>query len=280
MDVDRAIDELYALPPEDFIAARDELVATARKAGDGKAAATIGKQRRPSRSAWVVNQLVRQRGEEVDQLLDLGDALRDAQQALAGDDLRRLSAQRRSVVSALARDARAVATELGQPVNEAVQREVEASLDAALADPTVAELVRSGRLTMALRHSGFGSGFGGGSEEGAVRTSATRPARKAPAGVDDTAELRNAVTAARAEVKEADKHERAEAAALTAASARREKTVRRVAQLEEDLAHARQEDSAAADEVRKAHRRHDTAAKSANAARQKQQRAEDALDKR
>jgi hypothetical protein len=275
MDVERAIDELYAVLSEDFIAERDAMVAAARKAGDGKAATAIGKLRRPSRSAWLVNQLVRHRGDEIDQLLELGAALRDAQQALAGDDLRRLSTQRRSVVSALARDARTLAATLGQPVNEAVQREVESSLDAALTDPEAAELVRSGRLTTALRHSGFGTGF---DQSGA--SAVKKPARKALATVDDSADLRKAVAAARADVKEAEKRERSEAASLTAAATRREKTVRRVAQLEEDLAHARQEDSAAADEVRTTHRRHEVAAKATSAARQKQQRAEDALNKK
>ncbi|MDX6285795.1 MAG: hypothetical protein QOG53_1280 [Frankiales bacterium] len=275
MDVDRAIDELYALPPDDFTAARDEQAALARVSGDATSAAALRKLRRPSRSAWLVNQLVRHRGDAVDQLLDLGSALRDAQKSLAGDDLRRLSAQRSAVVSALARDARQLAEELGQPVNDAIAREVETTLDAALADPAAAEQVRSGRLTTSLQHSGFGTG----ADEIASRRPAKKPVGKSDAPADDGAEAKKALSVARAETQEAEKRERAEEANLAAASARREKTVRRVAGLEEDLAHARQEDAAAADDVRSAHRRRDAATKSLDAARQKEARAKERLDK-
>ena len=275
MDVERAIDEMYAVPPEEFITVRDQQAAAAREAGDAKAAAALAKMRRPSRSAWLVNQLVRHRRDEVERLLDLGSALRDAQTALAGDDLRRLSAQRSSVVSALARDARQLADELGHPVNEGVERDVQSTLDAALADPDAAEQVSSGRLTTALQHSGFGTDFG----ETAGRPAAKKSARKGDAHVDDVAQAQQALAATRADVKEAEKRERAEEANLASAAARREKTVRRVAQLEEDLAHARQEDSAAADDVRAAHRRRDAATKAASAARQKQARAEEELRK-
>lgn len=278
MDLDRAIDDLYALPPEDFTAARDAQVAAARESGDGKSAAALRRVRRPSRSAWLANQLVRHRGEELDQLLDLGSALREAQNALAGDDLRRLSAQRRSVVSALARDARELADELGYPVNEAVVREVESTLDAALADHEVADQLRKGRLTAALQHSGFGTGFEGTTDR--PRAKARTPARQTVDQDDSLPQARAALTAARSDVKDAEKHERAEEAKLASAATHREKTVRRVAQLEEDLAHARQEDSAAADAVRAAHRRRDLAAKAANAARQKQARAEERLKDR
>ena len=275
MDVDRAIDELYTLPPEAFTAARDELVAAARRTGDAKTATSLRKLRRPSRSAWLVNQLVRHRRDPVDQLLDLGLALRDAQKALAGDDLRRLSAQRSSVVSALTRDARRLAEELGQPVNETVGREVRSTLDAALADPAAAEEVRSGRLTTSLQHSGFGTGV----DEIAPRRAAQKTAPKADVNAVDAAEAKSALAVARTETQEAEKRERGEEARLATAAARREKTVRRVARLEEDLAHARQEDSAAADEVRVAHRRRDAATKSVNAARQKEARAKERLDK-
>jgi hypothetical protein len=223
----------------------------------------------------VVNQLVRHRRDDVDQLLNLGSALRDAQKSLAGDDLRRLSAQRSSVVSALARDARQLAEELGQPINETVEREVRSTLDAALADPAAAEQVRNGRLTTSLQHSGFGTG----ADEIAPRRATKQTARKSDVQTDDSVEAKKALAIARAETQEAEKRERAEEGNLAAASARREKTVRRVAQLEEDLAHARQEDSAAADEVRVAHRRRDAATKSLNAARQKEARAKERLDK-
>ena len=53
------------------------------------------KLRRPTVSAWLVNLLAREDGGQMDELLELGQSLREAQRALDGDRLRELSAQRR-----------------------------------------------------------------------------------------------------------------------------------------------------------------------------------------
>lgn len=49
------VEDLYGVPPEDFLARRKELVAAAKKRGDAEAAASIGAARRPTTAAWVVN---------------------------------------------------------------------------------------------------------------------------------------------------------------------------------------------------------------------------------
>ncbi|MFZ2528890.1 MAG: hypothetical protein WAX14_14760, partial [Rhodococcus sp. (in: high G+C Gram-positive bacteria)] len=94
MDPEEIADELYGLDPNEFVAVRNERVAQAREAGDGAAATTIGKLRKPTVAAWLVNALARERTDELAALLDLGSALRTAQRRLSGDDLRTLSAQR------------------------------------------------------------------------------------------------------------------------------------------------------------------------------------------
>ncbi|MDQ0938536.1 hypothetical protein [Streptomyces sp. V1I1] len=58
-------DELYGLYPADFIAARNEHAAAARKAGDRKLAGDIQSLRRPTLSAWASNQLVRRQPDQV-----------------------------------------------------------------------------------------------------------------------------------------------------------------------------------------------------------------------
>ncbi|MGE5135972.1 MAG: hypothetical protein ACM32E_24060 [Gemmatimonadota bacterium] len=151
-----AADELYALPPGEFRAARDERADRARAAGDRELAGAIRKLRRPTVSAWLVNRLVRDAGDRVGELLALGGELRDAQDALAGDRLRELSGRRRSLVPALAREARRLADEAGQPVSDQAERELTGTLEAALADPAAAEAVRSGRLATALSYAGLG----------------------------------------------------------------------------------------------------------------------------
>jgi hypothetical protein len=147
--------ELYDLPPEEFVAARDEAVRRARSAGDRTLAAALGKLRRPTVGAWAVNRLARHRPELVDELLALGEQLRTAQRDLRGDDLRELSTRRRSIIDTLYRAAVALARREHRkdalPVNE-----IEATLMAALADPTVAEQVRTGQLVKTVEYTGFG----------------------------------------------------------------------------------------------------------------------------
>src|SRR5947199_6813841 len=147
---DDVLDELYTAPPERFVAARDEAVTAARRAGDRRTAEAIGKLRKPTVAAWLVNLLARRRPELVDELLALGDALRTAQHELRGEQMRELSGQRRAAIGGLLGQARQLARESGRAGREALPLdEVEATLTAALAEPEVAEAVRSGLLTRA-----------------------------------------------------------------------------------------------------------------------------------
>jgi hypothetical protein len=149
------VTDLYELPPEDFVAARNEAVKRAKTAGDRRLADEIGRLRRPTVGAWAVNRLARQRPELVGELLELGVALRSAQRDLRGEDLRELSVRRRAVVAALSREAIRLARRDHRRDNLPVA-EIEATLAAALADPAVAEQVRTGRLTKTVVYAGFG----------------------------------------------------------------------------------------------------------------------------
>jgi hypothetical protein len=52
-DIDEAVDRLYALPPDQFIASRDAAAAAAKAAGETKLAADIKRLRKPTVSAWA-----------------------------------------------------------------------------------------------------------------------------------------------------------------------------------------------------------------------------------
>jgi len=170
MDLAGARDALYAVVPGEFVSTRQDLAAQARASGDTALAAEIGKLRKPTVGAWLTNLLARTEAEQLDQLVDLGALLRDAQQALDGAQLRELGRQRVQVVAALAALARRHAAELGQPVGEGAVREVESTLTAALAEESAADLVRAGALTSALEY--VGGGFGRPGDPQAVRTRA------------------------------------------------------------------------------------------------------------
>jgi hypothetical protein len=186
-DLASAAKELYALPPGDFTAARDERAAQARAAGDRDLARAIGGLRRPVVSAWLVNQLARAAADQVAELVALGESLRQAQQDLAGQRVRELSAQRRQLVAALVAEAKRLAARDGRPVGLEVEREVEATLQAALADADAAAAVQAGCLASPLSYAGLGVGdvasvaTRGGRAPAAPREAPARDKAAAPA---------------------------------------------------------------------------------------------------
>ena len=215
-EVEEAADELYALSPREFTAARDARAKEARDAGDKEAAAEIKVLRKPTVTAWLANQLVRQHADEVRPLLELGSALREATATVSGPQLRELSRQRNDVVRALVRQARRLAADAGQAVSEDVARGLEETLNAALADPGQAELLLQGRLSAQLKHSGYGPAEGPSSRTGKL-PAAPAKAKKAAAGRQPTAAEQR-----RAERRDRLERELAEAwpAARAAADAR------------------------------------------------------------
>ncbi|KAF4409160.1 hypothetical protein [Streptomyces lycii] len=172
MGVDEVADELYALPPGAFTAARDKAAQEAPR----EQRRAIRALRRPTLAAWAVNLLVRADRKQVELLTRLGEELRAAHRDLDGTQLRELTAQQRQLVAALSRQAGRLTTEAGQGVSEGVLREVEATVHAALADPDAARRLSSGRLTKALpAPSGFGPVTG--DDEGGAGDATVHPLR-------------------------------------------------------------------------------------------------------
>ncbi|MER5198529.1 hypothetical protein ACWD3J_35270 [Streptomyces sp. NPDC002755] len=169
-DVERVLDELYATPPSGFVARREQLAAEAERDGRGDDARRIHGARRPTLAAWAANLLLRSQPRESGRFLELGRALREAYRTLDADGVKELSEQRRSVVSALARQAAQLAREAGHRLSGAAQQDVETTLRAVLADEDAAEQWAAGRLVSALTPpSGFPS----------VDATAAGPARRA-----------------------------------------------------------------------------------------------------
>jgi hypothetical protein len=151
-------DELYGLSMADFTPRRD---ARAKELKGTDLAAHVKALKKPTMAAWVVNVLVRHETEQVDQVLAVGAALRDAAQSLDGKELRELTKQRRQLTAAVTTRARAVAKSLGVRVTEAVADQVEATLTAAMLDPDCAKALRSGLLVAPLSATGVGESAAG-----------------------------------------------------------------------------------------------------------------------
>ncbi|HEX6597455.1 MAG TPA: hypothetical protein VF045_10995 [Acidimicrobiales bacterium] len=242
--VDEAIDELYRLPPGDFVAARTELVKKLKKEGNKESAATVAALRRPSAAAWAVNQLVRRRRSELEQLIGLGAALREAQaEAMAGadaDELRSAARARREAVAAMADLAAAILAEDGSSPAAHVNA-ISATLEAATLDPDAGRTVLEGRLSTELEPP---TGFGDGDFDLSARPArparpaakkAASPAKPSRSALEKRKAAEQAVEEARHLVDELS--EEAVAAAGRAESARRaaEQAKAEVAELEQRL---------------------------------------------
>ncbi|MDT0210886.1 hypothetical protein [Curtobacterium sp. BRD11] len=144
--------ELLLVAPADFVRERTARQRAVRK--DDRALATrIGGLRKPAPAAWVVDLLAHEGA--LDEAVDLGPAIRQAQADAHPDEIRRLRRQRSDVVAALAQAGADLASDAGHPLTSAVLDQVRATIEAAMADGHAGAAVRSGLLVRPLESAGF-----------------------------------------------------------------------------------------------------------------------------
>ena len=204
-----AIDELYAADPDEFMERRRTLAAAAKKAGLAPAAKEIAALRKPTRSAYTVNQLTRSDPDRVSELVELGHQQRQAEHSVDAKQIRDLTARRRRLVDELTRRAFEIVEE--DSPSSALRDEVVATLTAALADDDVAGQLAEGTLVKPARWEGFG--FGGSPDLKVVPAApashpATRPVAKKGLSKRESEDARRLAAAA-----EAAEHAAAKAAA-------------------------------------------------------------------
>ncbi|HWL97781.1 MAG TPA: hypothetical protein VNP20_10560 [Nocardioidaceae bacterium] len=290
MDLDSVAEELYGLPQGDFTSTRNERVKQAKADGDRELAGEIQQLAKPTTAAWLVNQLARERGDELEQLIELGRDLRDATSNVSGDELRELTRQRYQVVHALVQQVRRLGATHGTKVSDAVAAEVQQTLDASLAHSGVAEAVLAGRLTQSVEYAGFGEPAGvtwaGTPKRPAPRSAGSQGSGSEDSGSDTKVadlDARRREAAERAvsdaqthlETAEVD-HERAVEEHDRAADGQRAAD-EEVERLRTDLAEAEQEARAAARSERTTRDRVKRAEKSLRDAERARQEAEDRL---
>ena len=179
-DTDEVLARLYGLPLDEFTSARDRLVDELRDRGDRDAAAGVKKLRRPTVSAWAVNQLVRNHRREVLELLSMGEEVRAAQRAaLSGggtESIRELSARRRRVVDRLVDLTENLLAEAGHGTSRSTLDKVADTLMASIVDEEAAGAVRAGRLERELAPP---SGFDALAGQVPVSKTPSKPERQA-----------------------------------------------------------------------------------------------------
>src|SRR5215218_3120876 len=147
-DLQDAVDQLQAVPLEDFVAERKRLAKELRSAGDHDAAAELAKLPKPSAPAWALNHVAREEPAAVADWLEATGALRDASthaDRSSGDALRAAMAAHREATRQLLATVREQARPNGRPLTEPMLDRVRDLLQAATADEARAELLRAGR---------------------------------------------------------------------------------------------------------------------------------------
>jgi DNA repair exonuclease SbcCD ATPase subunit len=244
VEFDEVADALYAVPPEDFIALRTARQDEAKDDGDKALAKQIGALPKPSAAAWAANLLVRNRRAEIEGLVELGGLLREAQETLAGDELKALNRQRAQLLAALTRQASALAREHGRPISSSVAAQVEETLRAAMTEPEAGEALLLGRLTSPMSYTGMGT-VTGRPDLRLVRPPKPEPSAAAPEP--------KAPRKAPAEGREsaAARREREREEARRAAEEKHRRELARAQEVAEEAAAAAEEAQEAADEQRR-----------------------------
>ncbi|TWX34003.1 transposase [Frigoribacterium sp. ACAM 257] len=155
MTLEEAAQQLYALPQQQFTAAREAQAAEAKSAGDAALATSVRALRRASASAWAVDLLARDAPDELEALASLGDRFRTAQSGGDRAAISALTRERKEALAGLVSRARLLASDAGHPLSVAALAEVDQTLRAVVADATAAAAVRSGRLVRALAADGL-----------------------------------------------------------------------------------------------------------------------------
>jgi hypothetical protein len=151
--LERAADELYGLPLQDFVAARNARVKELRGAGRRDEAGAVQKLQKPTLPSWVVNQLARRRELDVRRLAKAGEALRtEATDAAGFAEARREEAD---VLRRLLRAARELLESEGRPASGAMLERVGANLRAAAVSEDRRDALLQGRLAEDLEPAGF-----------------------------------------------------------------------------------------------------------------------------
>jgi hypothetical protein len=158
-ELDEELDRLFALPPAEFTAARNDLVGRLKKANQAEAAARVQGLRKPTIPIWALNQVARQHQDDVELLTKASDELRAAQQASIADGdrerLRAATAAERDALKQVTQRASALLEAAQQKPTPAVLERVSGTARSAAIDPRGRELLAAGMLVEELESSGF-----------------------------------------------------------------------------------------------------------------------------
>jgi hypothetical protein len=208
------VDELFTVPPDEFVATRNALTKRLKAAGERDRAAEIATWRRPTPIDWALNQVARDDAEAVERFTETATAARDAQAAaLSGrrEDLRAAVAEVRESSATVSALAAAVLAGQGRPTAPA-RAAVSTRLAEIAAEPSLAAQLAAGRL-----------GAGAVEAEGVFELARDEDDAAAPGRRPTRTRVGDDQARAPAEHTATDRAGRAEAKKQAAADAKRER---------------------------------------------------------
>lgn len=174
---DDAIDDLFRGPRESFIEARNALASRLLVAGASAAAQRVRALRKPSVSAWAVNQLWWFHRAAYDALHAAGAELAALQRSGASIAGQPANEARRTAIGALLDTATELLRSAGYGASPATLRKISQSLEASAAGGSLGATTPLGRLETDLSAPGFGEVLQFAPEPGA-----------SPSALDDSAD--------------------------------------------------------------------------------------------
>lgn len=165
--LDDALAELFAVPVDEFLEKREELVGRLRSAGDKQAAMAVKARGKPTLAAHALNQVPRVAAAELDELLEAGRAL------ASGKDFQENLERQRKALEALRRKID------GPHVTELVS-----VLRGAMVDSELALLVRAGQFSKVPEVQ---AGFFGAAPQGGPKLQLVQGGKDTPVVAKKTA---------------------------------------------------------------------------------------------
>jgi len=148
---DDDLDALFRLPLSEFTAARNELVARLKKAGNREEAERVKALSKPSVSAWAVNQLYWKHGDAFKDLIAIAGRFGRAA------DMRKLLAARSEAISSLTHLASDLLSNSGHNPSPDLLRRITTTLEALSTSSSLPDAPCPGRLTADVDPPGFES---------------------------------------------------------------------------------------------------------------------------
>jgi hypothetical protein len=142
--IDDELDELLALRPAEFTAARNALATRLRREGRRGDADAVKALARPPVAVWALNRLARDQGRVVEAFLDAAAALREAY--AGGGGVREATGPLRTAEARAVEAAEAIVRADAGRLTDSVARGIRSGLQAAATDPDAAEALRRGRV--------------------------------------------------------------------------------------------------------------------------------------